>query len=293
MKDTADMRKLNPQVPTKSAPEKAEAVFNLSQVTFQYPGGSMALDSLDLLVGRGESLGILGANGCGKSTLLEILDGLLFPAWGHYEAFGREITEENLSHEEANRQFRSLVGLVFQRSDVQLFCPTVRDELSFGPLQLDLPKEQVIERIRDVMTLLEIDQLADRAPFSLSGGEKKKVAIGSVLTMNPDVLLLDEPGNELDPRTQAWLMEFLLQLKGAGKTLVIATHDLGMVDEICDRVLILGENHRMLAVGPTSTLLGTPELLLKANLIHEHYHHHGGVIHRHLHGHDLGHQHKH
>ena len=273
--------------------EKTETIFNLSQVTFQYPGGSMALESLDLLVGRGESLGILGANGCGKSTLLELLDGLLFPSCGEYEAFGTKITEEILSHEEANRQFRSRVGLVFQRSDVQLFCPTVRDELSFGPLQLDLPNEQVSERIRDVMALLEIDQLADRAPFSLSGGEKKKVAIGSVLTMNPDVLLLDEPGNELDPRTQAWLIEFLLQLKGAGKTLVIATHDLGMVDEICDRVMILGENHRLLADGQTDLILGSTELLLKANLIHEHYHRHGGITHRHLHSHDVGHQHEH
>jgi cobalt/nickel transport system ATP-binding protein len=293
MKGAADTHKLKSQEQAEGSLEKAEAVFNLSQVTFQYPGGSTALESLDLFVGRGESLGILGANGYGKSTLLEILDGLLFPGCGHYEAFGTEITEENLSHEEANRQFRRRVGLVFQRSDVQLFCPTVRDELSFGPLQLDLPKEQVIERIRDVMALLEIDQLADRAPFSLSGGEKKKVAIGSVLTMNPDVLLLDEPANELDPRTQAWLMEFLLQLKGAGKTLVIATHDLGMVDEICDRVIILGENHRLLADGPTSVILGTPELLLKANLIHEHYHRHGGVRHRHLHSHDMGHQHEH
>ena len=273
--------------------EKTETVFNLSQVAFQYPGGSTALESLDLIVGRGESLGILGANGCGKSTLLELLDGLLFPSCGQYEAFGMRITEEILSHEETNRQFRSRVGLVFQRSDVQLFCPTVRDELSFGPLQLKLPKEQVIERIRDVMSLLEIEQLADRAPFSLSGGEKKKVAIGSVLTMNPEVLLLDEPGNELDPRTQAWLIEFLMRLKEAGKTLVIATHDLAMVDEICDRVVILGESHRLLANGPTDVILGSPELLLKANLIHEHDHRHGGITHRHLHSHDMGHQHEH
>ena len=272
---------------------KAETIFTLSQVTFQYPGGSTALDSLDLVVRRGESLAILGANGCGKSTLLEILDGLLFPGCGHYEAFGMGITEQNLSHEESNRQFRSRVGLVFQRTDVQLFCSTVQDELSFGPLQLDLPKEQVIERIRDVMALLEIDHLASRAPFSLSGGEKKKVAIGSVLTMNPDVLLLDEPGNELDPRTQAWLIEFLLQLKEARKTLVIATHDLGMVDEICDRTMILGENHRLLADGPTTTILGNSSLLLKANLIHEHYHRHGRFMHRHLHSHEMGHQHEH
>ena len=293
MKGTADKGELLSRAEAGVSLDKAEFIFNLSGVTFQYPGGSVALDSLDLLISRGESLAVLGANGSGKSTLLEILDGLLFPGRGRYEAFGKAITEECLSHEESNRQFRSRVGLVFQRSDVQLFCPTVQDELTFGPLQLDLPKEQVLERTRDVMTLLQIEHLAERAPFSLSGGEKKKVAIGSVLTMNPDVLLLDEPGNELDPRTQAWLIEFLLELKGAGKTLVIATHDLSMVDEISDRALVLDENHRLLADSPTRTILGSPELLLRANLIHEHYHHHGGIQHRHLHGHDIGHQHQH
>jgi cobalt/nickel transport system ATP-binding protein len=270
-----------------------ECILTLDQVSFQYPGGPLALHSLNLRVHRGESVAVLGANGCGKSTLLSILDGLLFPTGGVYEAFGVRITEEGLAFEEFNRYFRSRVALVLQNSDVQLFCPSVRDELSFGPLQLDLPQEQVLERSHDVLALLEISHLADRAPFSLSGGEKKKVAIASVLTMNPEVLLLDEPGNELDPRTQAWLIEFLLQLKESGKTLMIATHDLGMVDEVADRAIVLDEDHRLLADGPTDEVLANSDLLLKANLIHEHFHRHGGVQHRHLHRHNVGHEHEH
>ncbi len=281
------------QTPTHSSVGEQESMLSLRRVSFQYPGGSVALNSLDLEVQRGESLAILGSNGCGKSTLLSIVDGLLFPTSGRYEAFGTEITEQRLALEDFNRAFRRRVGLVFQNSDVQLFCPSVRDELNFGPMQLDLSRDQVIERTRDVLALLQIEHLADRAPFSLSGGEKKRVAIGSVLTMNPEVLLLDEPGNELDPRTQAWLIEFLLQLKEAGKTLVIATHDLSMVDEVTDRAIVLDENHRLVADGATDEVLKNSELLLKANLVHEHFHHHGPTLHRHLHSHNMGHRHEH
>jgi cobalt/nickel transport system ATP-binding protein len=188
---TFDIPTPTPQSQLGTLPGNAECLLALDQVSFQYPGGPPVLHSLSLGVHRGESVAVLGANGCGKSTLLSILDGLLFPTSGIYEAFGARITEKRLASEEFNRHFRSRVGLVFQNSDVQLFCPTVRDELSFGPLQLDLPQEQVLERSQDVLALLEIGQLADRAPFSLSGGEKKKVAIASVLTMNPEVLLLD------------------------------------------------------------------------------------------------------
>jgi cobalt/nickel transport system ATP-binding protein len=169
----------------------------------------------------------------------------------------------------------------------------VWEEVTFGPVQLDLPKDEVVQRSRDVLALLGIEHLADRAPFGLSGGEKKKVAIASVLSMNPEVLLLDEPGNGLDPRTQAWLIEFLQQLRGAGKTIVAATHDLSMVDEIAERTIILGEDHTLATDRPTDEVLRDQQLLLKANLIHEHYHHHNGVLHRHLHSHTIGHQHEH
>jgi cobalt/nickel transport system ATP-binding protein len=270
-----------------------ELVFLLDKIDFTYPNKQVALNRVNLSVGIGESVAILGANGCGKSTLLSILDGLLFPSAGSFEAFGMAINEERLTQLAVVRQFRSRVGMVFQNPDVQLFCSSVRDELSFGPLQMDLSPDEIRERIRDVLALLEIEHLVERAPFGLSGGEKKKVAIASVLTMNPDVLLLDEPGNGLDPRTQAWLVEFLLQLRRAGKTIVAATHDLSMVDEVADRVVVLDEAHSVVADGPTLDILGNEQLLLRANLIHEHYHHHDGRFHRHLHQHSPGHRHSH
>jgi cobalt/nickel transport system ATP-binding protein len=221
------------------------------------------------------------------------MDGLLFPTAGVVEAYGTRLTEDQLSFEEFARFFRSRVAFVFQNPDVQLFCPSVLEEVSFGPLQLDLPGEEVRQRSHEVLALLGIEHLADRAPFNLSGGEKKKVAIASVLSMNPEVLLLDEPGNGLDPRTQAWFIEFLQRLREAGKTIITATHDLSIVDEIAERILILDEDHQLVADGPGAEILRDQELLLKANLIHEHYHHHNGVLHRHLHSHVIGHRHEH
>lgn len=274
-------------------PDDATLIFKLHQVEFSYVNDRPALKAIDVEVRQGEAVAILGSNGCGKSTLLSIMDGLLFPTGGIVEAYGTQLSEDQLSFEEFARFFRSRVAFVFQNPDVQLFCPTVLEEVSFGPLQLDLPKEEVRRRSHEVLTLLGIEHLADRAPFNLSGGEKKKVAIASVLSMNPEVLLLDEPGNGLDPRTQAWLIEFLQRLKEAGKTIVTATHDLSIVDEIAERILILDEDHRLAADGPGPEILRDQELLLKANLIHEHYHHHNGVLHRHLHSHVIGHRHEH
>jgi cobalt/nickel transport system ATP-binding protein len=273
--------------------DNSRAIFNLANVAFSYVDNRPALKAIDISIGRGEAVAVLGSNGCGKSTLLSILNGLLFPTTGIVEAYGTRLTEDQLSFEEFARFFRSRVAFVFQNPDVQLFCPTVLEEVSFGPLQLDLPREEVRRRSHEVLDLLGIKHLADRAPFNLSGGEKKKVAIASVLTMNPEVLLLDEPGNGLDPRTQAWFIEFLQRLREAGKTIITATHDLSIVDEIAERILILDEDHQLVADGPGTEILRDQELLLKANLIHEHYHHHNGVLHRHLHSHVIGHRHEH
>jgi cobalt/nickel transport system ATP-binding protein len=274
-------------------PTDSNLIFSLDQVEFHYVDERPALKGISLKVCRSERVAILGANGCGKSTLLSIMDGLLIPTAGSVEAYGDLITEEKISHENFARFFRSRVAFVFQNPDVQLFCPTVLEEVSFGPLQLDLPKEEIKHRSHQVLALLDIEHLAERAPFSLSGGEKKKVAIASVLSMNPEVLLLDEPGNGLDPRTQAWLIEFLQELGKAGKTIITATHDLSIVDEIADRIIILDEDHKLVADGPTFEVLRDQELLLRANLIHEHYHHHNDVWHRHLHSHIIGHRHEH
>jgi cobalt/nickel transport system ATP-binding protein len=148
------------------------------------------------------------------------LDALIYATSGEVYAFGNPVTEERFNTLEDNefaRYFRTQVGFVFQNPDVQLFSSTVFDEIAFGPLQLGLPREEVIKRTEEVMTMLALSNLRDRAPHTLSGGERKKVCIASILSINPDVLLLDEPTGGLDPRTQLWLTELLQDLAKAGK----------------------------------------------------------------------------
>jgi cobalt/nickel transport system ATP-binding protein len=256
---------------------------------YRYLGRFPALDGVSLTVRAGEKVALLGANGCGKSTLLKVLDGLLFPDAGDYVAFGQPVTEDHLEDEQFSRGFRSRVGFIFQSSDAQVFSPTVREEIAFGPLNMGLSPEAVEQRVADTLEMLEIEPLAERAPYQLSGGEKKRVAIASVLAMNPEVLLFDEPTAALDPRTQQWLIELIVELNQAGKTIVVATHDLDTLPVLADRCVVFGENHRIAADGSPARILADRELLLTANLIHAHRHTHGGGNDIHAHAHDAGH----
>jgi len=268
-------------------------VYDLRGVEFSYGGTHPALQSVDLQVRAGERVAILGSNGCGKSTLLQVLGGLLFPTGGEAYAFGQKLTEDRFREASFTAFFRRRVGLLFQNPDVQLFCPTVFDEIAFGPLQLDLPPKEVLEKCREMLHLLNLEKIARRSPHQLSGGEKKKVALASVLALNPDVLLLDEPTAGLDPRTQVWLVEVLDELHSLGKTIVTATHDLSILEEITDRAYVMAEDHALVAEGPPDEILNDLDLLLRVNLIHEHAHEHGGFIHRHGHLHALPHRHDH
>ncbi|MGB9792823.1 MAG: energy-coupling factor ABC transporter ATP-binding protein [Thermacetogeniaceae bacterium] len=264
----------------------AEPIFQLKDVTYRYPTGETALEGIDLTIYEGEKVALLGANGSGKSTLLKILDCLLFPQKGSFTAFGRAISEEALKDEEFSFAFRRRVGFVFQNSDAQLFNSSVWEEIAFGPVQLGLPREEVERRVEDVMRMLGIEHLRHRPPFKLSGGEKKKVAIASVLSINPAVLLFDEPTSGLDPRTQRWLINLIRSLNAAGKTIVTATHDLDIVDQIADRAVVLGEDHRIAAEGSVEEVLEDLDLLLRVNLIDEEFHRHLHQDgHRHFHAH--------
>jgi cobalt/nickel transport system ATP-binding protein len=245
-----------------------QPVFDCRDLHFAYLERFTALDGVSLRVDRGETVALLGANGCGKSTLLKILDGLLIPAGGTFHAFGEEVTEATLEDEQFNQGFRSRVGFVFQNADAQVFSPSVREEVAFGCLQLGLDRATTTGRVDDVLAMLDLADLADRAPYQLSGGQKKRVAIASVLVMNPDVLLFDEPTAALDPRTQHWLIELLNQLRRAGKTIVLATHDLDTLPELADRCLVFSEQHTVVADAPTATVLDDTRLLLDVNLIH-------------------------
>jgi cobalt/nickel transport system ATP-binding protein len=273
-----------------------DAIFDLRNLSYSYVGKINALVEIDLKVSQGEQVCIMGANGSGKSTLLAIIDGLVFPTSGEYYAFGQPVSEEvfdSIKDNEFRYYFRKKVGFVFQNSDVQLFSPTVFEEIAFGPLQLDLPREEVFSRVEDVIEMMDISKLRDRAPHTLSGGEKKKVCIASVLVTSPDVLLLDEPTAGLDPRTQLWLIELLQELGRAGKTIITATHDLDIIEQISGRAVVMGEDHRIKVDRGTKAVLSDLELLLAANLIHKHMHRHGSIAHQHLHAHEMEHSHGH
>lgn len=245
-------------------------------MSFAYEGGHVALDQVNLDVRAGESLVIVGANGSGKSTLLKLLDGLYFPSQGSITAFGNSLTERVLDDEAVNFAFRRRVGLVFQDADVQLFSPSVLDEVAFAPLQLGLEPDEVNRRVNSALKALGIESLAGRAPHRLSGGEKRKVALASILSLQPEVWLLDEPTTGLDPRGQSWLVDFIREQYKAGKTVVTATHDLSIIELIATRVYVFGTDHKIAATGTAEEILGNHDLMHACNLAHYHLSRHAG-----------------
>ncbi len=265
-------------------------LFSLDNVSYSYANGAPVLNKVTIEFPCGERTVILGANGTGKSTLLSLLDGLVFPKTGSLRAFGRTLTEGAFDERVFAAEFRKKVAFVFSNPDVQLFSSTVWDEIAFGPLQLDLAPAEVRDIVDRQLESLRITELRDRAPHTLSDGQKKKVAIASSLAIDPEVLLLDEPTNGLDPRTQVWLIEILHDLHQKGKTIISATHDLSIAGDIAERAVVLSEDHTLAADGSFSDIMTNDELLLRVNLIHEHAHYHGDTAHVHRHGH-FGHVH--
>ncbi|MBI4981995.1 MAG: ABC transporter ATP-binding protein, partial [Candidatus Omnitrophica bacterium] len=182
-------------------------LFELKNIHYSYLGKFPALCGIDMDIEKGSKIGILGANGSGKSTLLQMLDGLIFPDQGSINFSGRDLSERAFQEEEFMRFFRSKVGFVFQNPEVQLFCPTVEEDIVFGPLQLGMDKIEIKKRLANLVDLLNISNLLERPPFRLSIGEKRKVAIASTLIMSPEVLILDEPTAGLDPLTSRQIVD--------------------------------------------------------------------------------------
>ncbi len=275
--------------PSPASPA-APAVFEAFDVHYAYHA-TPALHGLDLRIEAGQRVVLLGANGSGKSTLLRLLDALYFADRGRIQAFGQPLTEERFEDDETALAFRRRVGLVFQNPDVQLFNPTVFDEVAFGPLQLGWAKDEIRRRVAASLEAFGVAHLRDRPPHRLSGGEKKRVALASVLVLEPEVLLLDEPTAALDPKSASAVIDFLVGCRGSGRTIVTATHDLDIVEDIADCCVVLQEG-RVVASGSPAEILRDVALLERTSLAHRHLHAHGGSSthsHHHLHrGHEPG-----
>lgn len=268
---------------------KAQLWENYADAAFEFEAEDLrfgyeqvpALNGLSLRVKPGERIALLGANGSGKSTLLRLMDGLYFAQSGALRFRGTPLTEDALEEESFALRFRRQVGLVFQNPDVQLFNPTVFDEVAFGPLQLGWSKAEILERVMFTLQWIGAEHLKDRAPYRLSGGEKKRVAIASVVVLDPDVLLLDEPTAALDPRSQSQVIELLESWNDGRKTVITATHQLEALSEISGRAVVLQQG-RVLADAAPGDVLADTDLLEAANLVHVHRHLHGGVEHKHV-----------
>lgn len=263
---------------------------------YAYADGTPAVQGISFRIEHGESVAIVGANGAGKSTLLLHLNGYLTPQCGTVQVGDCMLSRETLA------QVRRTVGMVFQDPDDQLFMPTVRDDVAFGPLNLGLPLEEVESRVSAALKRVDSGHLADRPPYRLSGGEKRTVAIASVLSMQPEILVMDEPTTGLDPAARRRLIELLASFH---HTRIIATHDLDMVLDLCPRTIVIHQG-RVMADRPTLEIFHDVELLKQSHLeaplrlqscpvcagtlppLHDpeahHHHHHADLVEPHSHG---------
>ncbi len=243
--------------------------------------GRTALSDVSFEATAGERLVLLGCNGSGKSTLLALLDGLIDADAGVVRYGGETVNRASLRDDGFRMRFRSEVGLLFQNAGAMLFHPTVADELAFGPRQLGLDDPE--DRARIWAERVGVSALTTLPPYRLSEGEQKKVALAAVLSLEPRLLLLDEPTAGLDPRSTGWLVDFLGTLDA---TIITATHNLSLARELGDRCLVLGEDHTLLHDGDLPSPDRHMDLLRQANLVHSHRHRHEGREHSHDHVHD-------
>ena len=231
-------------------------IVEFDNVFFRYPDGTEALRGINFRITHGESVGVVGANGAGKSTLLQHMNGYLMPTSG-------TVTIGDLSLTKKTRQeFRKKVGIVFQNPDDQLFMPTVFDDVAFGPLNLGLDEAAVRERVHKSLVMVNGLTLQDKPPHHLSFGQKSAVAIAAVMAMEPDILAMDEPAANLDPRSRRSLITLLKTFKHSK---IIASHDLDLILDVCERCLVIGGGC-VVADGPSSEILSDGKLLEENSL---------------------------
>jgi cobalt/nickel transport system ATP-binding protein len=228
-----------------------EPVIEVQDLCFAYPDGHVALADVSLTVLEGEKVALVGPNGAGKSTLMLQLNGILHPSSGAVRVQGLDVRDGNLP------RVRAAVGLVFQDPDDQLFSPTVFDDVAFGPIYQRLPAAEVSGRVQQALEAVQMGHMARRVSHHLSAGEKKRIAIATVLAMSPAVLVLDEPSAGLDPRARRGLIRLLRQLPQA---MLVATHDLRLVAELLPRTVVMDEGV-IVADGPTAQIMADEALL--------------------------------
>jgi cobalt/nickel transport system ATP-binding protein len=226
-------------------------LIEVDNLSFRYPDGQQALNGVSLRVYEGERVAIVGPNGAGKSTLILHLNGILASEDGRVRVAGLPVAGEHV------KRVRALVGLVFQDPDDQLFSPTVFEDVAYGPLYMGLPEGEVRRRVSRALAAVGMEGYADRVPHRLSAGEKKRIALATVLAMEPSVLVLDEPTAGLDPRGRRMLIRLLGTMP---QTMIVSTHDLLMVRDLFPRMVIL-DRGRVVADGPTADLLRDQALL--------------------------------
>jgi cobalt/nickel transport system ATP-binding protein len=232
------------------------SLLQFCDVEYVYPDGKQALSEINFSLARGEKLAVVGANGAGKSTLLLLSCGIITPTRGYVK-----FKQENLAAKNRQR-FRGATGILFQDPDDQLFCPSVQEDVSFGPLNLGIKGEELAERVRESLAKVGLSGFERRIPHHLSVGERKRVALATVLAMRPEVLLLDEPTGNLDPRGRRELAELLYNMR---ETVLLATHDLELAQTICSRVLILSQG-KVVAGGYAKEILSDEGLLFRCGL---------------------------
>ncbi len=228
----------------------------MKNVSYHYPDGNRGICQVTMLLHHGESVGIIGANGAGKSTLLMLLLGILFPQEGEVLVGDIQVTGKTIS------QIRQRVGLVMQQADDQLFMTTVYDDVAFGPRNEGLGEDAVAARVSDALKTVGLEHVESRAPYKLSGGEKKSVSIATVLSMEPDILLMDEPTAGLDPQARRRLINLLKCFK---HTKIITSHDLDMIMDTCSRVLVL-QDGLLVADGKPKDILSDSDQMEKWGL---------------------------
>lgn len=241
-------------------------MINLENISFTYKNKT-ALDNVNVQINEGESIAIIGPNGSGKSTLLKLLNAIIFPSKGKYTFNNSEINEEYLRDNKNLKSFHKRLGFVFQNSDAQLFCPTVFEEIAFGLMQMELSEEVVEERVTDCLNLLNIEKLKEEHPYNLSGGEKKRVAIASVLAMNPEVITFDEPMNGIDPKGKRFLRDLFIDLNNSGKTIICATHDFEYIQGVFNRAIVFSEEHKIIRDDVYEKVIKDETFLREYNII--------------------------